>query len=149
MRVILANGSNSVLTPNGYTTAPNSTVLNYQIALTVTADFTVPSFQIGTIPADGQYQFVGWVSFKNGTADPPPATFVARFTYTDGAGTPTGPATFLGITGGLDQAYLVTGVPPISFVSQAGGTVEIDYGTIGFTGGSVDVVIVASVIRLA
>ncbi len=124
-------------------------VATYEVTLTVTADFTVPAFTIATIPSDGHYRFVGMVSFRNGTSDPPPATFLAEFTYSDGAGTPVGPSTFIGITGGLDQSALVAATAPTEFVSQAGSVVTINYGASGITGGSVEVVLSCSVTRLA
>ena len=139
---------NAAMSPSGGGGA-NEVAGSFSVGQNVAADFTVPAFTIATIPADGQYQFVGCVSFRNGTADPPPSTFFAEFDYVDGAGNPVGPATFLGITGGLDQAALVAGTSPTVFTALAGSVVQISYGATGITGGSVDVVVSAVVTRLA
>lgn len=131
------------------TAASGVVVGSYSVTLAVTADFTVPAFTIATIPQDGHYQFIGMVSFRNGTANPPPATFIAEFTYSDGGGGPVGPTTFIGINGGLDQTAAVAATTPTTFVSQAGSLVTINYGATGITYGAVDVVLSAAVIKLA
>lgn len=149
MRIITPDGSSpDVLTPNGYPDSGGvigSTIISQNVA----ADFSTGPVTVATIPADGKYQFSGVVSFRNGTADAPPATFIAEFTYTDGTGVVVGPASFLGITGGLDQAHLVAGNAPVIFNSQSGTLVTITYGATGITSGSVDVTISVTVIRLA
>lgn len=144
-----------IITPSGGAFSPSGAdsgeqvVGTFSVSLNVSADFTVPSFSICTLPSDGHYQFVAALTFKNGTADAPPATFVAEFLYYDGDNNPIGPATFFGLTGGLDQAYLVAAVPPVEFLSQAGSAVKINYGATGITGGSVDVTINVVVTKLA